>query len=78
MAFVRCSRVWLLLPAVFAALSAGCGGKEDDDELPAPMERTGPAGCYIEAERRCDCELEQTACTDVGIWVEMGCSSCAT
>ena len=67
----------------FAALAAACGGDSDDVEQAAPREeegeRAGPAGCYIEGERRCDCEIEEAACTeDVGIWVDMGCATCAS
>ncbi len=63
-----------------AALSAACGGDSDDEQPEAAEEeREGPAGCYIEGERRCDCELEEAACTeDVGIWVDTGCGTCAT
>lgn len=51
--------------------SAGAEGER-------PPEREGPEGCYIEAEHRCDCELEEAACTeDVGIWTD-GCATCAT
>jgi hypothetical protein len=80
MAFVRCLRAGLVLPLFLAALSAACGGDSDDVEQAAPEEeRAGPAGCYIEGERRCDCEIEEAACTeDVGIWVDMGCATCAT
>jgi hypothetical protein len=81
MAFIRCSRAGLLLPLFLAALSAACGGDSDDEQSDpaAEEEREGPAGCYIEGERRCDCELEQAACTeDVGIWVDTGCGTCAT
>jgi hypothetical protein len=84
MAFVRCLRAGLLLPMFFAALAAACGGDSDDVEQAAPREeeeeeRSGPAGCYIEGERRCDCEIEEAACTeDVGIWVDMGCATCAS
>lgn len=82
MAFVRCWRAGLLLSLFLAALSSACGGESDEVEQQAPQqeqEREGPAGCYIEGERRCDCELEEAACTeDVGIWVDMGCGTCAT
>jgi hypothetical protein len=65
------------LPLLIGALCAACGGDDGDEEEQVP-ERPGPPGCYIEAERRCDCELEQAACTeDVGTWVDMGCGTCA-
>jgi hypothetical protein len=75
--------VGLWLPLVFVALSTACGGDSDDevdvDEMTMSAERMGPAGCYIEAEFRCDCALDEAACTeDVGIWVDMGCGTCAT
>jgi hypothetical protein len=80
MAFVRCLRAGLLLPLILAGVSTACGGDSDDDEpAAAEVEREGPAGCYIEGERRCDCDLERDACTeDVGIWVDTGCGTCAT
>lgn len=80
MTFSRCLRAGLLLPSFLAALSAACGGDSAGEEPDAvEPEREGPAGCYIEGERRCDCELEEAACTeDVGVWVDTGCSSCAT
>jgi hypothetical protein len=82
MAFVRCWRAGLLLSLFFAALSSACGGESDEVEQQAPQQEQageGPAGCYIEAERRCDCELDEAECTeDVGIWVDMGCGTCAT
>jgi len=80
MSFVRGLRVGSLLPLSFALLSA-CGGDDDDERqvMPSEGERTGAAGCYIPTEFRCDCELDQAACTDdVGMWVEMGCGSCAS
>jgi hypothetical protein len=79
MAVVRLLRVALLLPLLLGPLCLACGGDGDDEEQePVSSERRGPAGCYIEDERRCDCELEQAACTDdVGIWVDTGCATCA-
>jgi hypothetical protein len=70
----------------FLVLSA-CG---EDDTAPPEMQmqmlqgsdmrpestREGPVGCYIEAQRRCDCEIEEADCTQEGqIWTE-GCASC--
>jgi hypothetical protein len=56
-----------------APASGGSGGSEGGRP---PTE--GPEGCYIEAERRCDCELEEDACSEDGqIWTD-GCASCAT
>jgi len=80
MARVRSLRIGLLLPLLFGALCAACGGDDDDDEQdPAEGERMGPAGCYILGEQRCDCEIEETACSEEGqMWVAKGCSSCAT
>ena len=80
MALVRVLRVALLLPLLLGPLCLACGGDDDDDdgEEQVSSERMGPAGCYIEGERRCDCEIERDACTDdVGIWVETGCATCA-
>lgn len=77
MALIRFVRVGLVLPLFLGALCAACGGDDDEDEQ-VMSGRSGPEGCYIEADRRCDCEIEQAACTeDVGIWVEMGCGTCA-
>ena len=87
MAVVRSLRVHLLVPLLFGALCTACGGDADADadesageqQDPGGSERTGPAGCYLEAERRCDCEIEEAACGDEGqTWVDMGCASCAT
>jgi hypothetical protein len=80
MALVRCSRLGLLLPLLVGALCAGCGGDDDvEDDGGGPPGGEGPAGCYIGPEMRCDCEIEQTSCTEEGqTWVEDGCTSCAT
>jgi hypothetical protein len=40
--------------------------------------RQGPEGCYIEAQRRCDCAIEQANCTQAGQLWTMGCMSCQT
>jgi hypothetical protein len=57
-----------------ASPASGAGGTEGE----RPPEREGPAGCYIEAEHRCDCELEEAECTEDGqIWTD-GCATCAT
>jgi hypothetical protein len=46
-------------------------------EQAQPGTRTGPEGCYIQAEMRCDCDLDEAGCTeDVGVWTP-GCSSCS-
>jgi hypothetical protein len=52
--------------------SGGTGGEE------RPPPREGPVGCYIEADRMCDCEIEEADCSedDGQIWTE-GCASCA-
>lgn len=79
MPFIRSLRA-ALWPLLVGAFCAACGG-EDDDVVEVHQqqqpERMGPAGCYLEAERRCDCELDEAACGDVGTWVAMGCASCA-
>jgi hypothetical protein len=52
--------------------ASGSGGSESGRP---PTE--GPEGCYIEADRRCDCDLEEDACMGEGqIWTD-GCASCA-
>lgn len=79
MTLVRRLRVGLALPLLLSALCAACGGdtEEAEGQDPAEGERQGPAGCYIGAERRCDCDLEESECTAEGSsWVMMGCTSC--
>ncbi len=89
-------RLKLLRPLTLAlSLSAthGCGGDEEttfesDDAQPRPAGgdeggnpmREGPAGCYIGAEMRCDCSIEEADCSDDqgGTWVAEGCASCAS
>jgi len=72
-------RLTLLLPLL--ALCTACGGDDEtetvtEDETEASSEREGPEGCYIIANMRCDCELDEASCTpDVGQWTP-GCSSC--
>lgn len=66
-------RLTLILPVLCLGLCAACG--EVDEEDPS-TEREGPEGCYIIANMRCDCELDEASCTpDVGQWTP-GCSSC--
>lgn len=78
MAFVRCLRLGLFLPLLIGSLCGACGGDDDEDDGGEQPEVEGPVGCYIEAERRCDCALEEAACTEDGqIWTD-GCASCAT
>ena len=77
---------WLLLGfLVPLAAASACGGDDEEEQVEQeveqqmPSERMGPAGCYIPAEFRCDCELTEAACTeDVGMWVDMGCGTCAS
>lgn len=77
MTLVRRLRAGLALPLLLSALCAACGGDTEEAEDPAEGEREGPAGCYIGAEQRCDCDLEESECTEgVGTWVPMGCASC--
>lgn len=80
MVLARLLRAGMLLPLLVGALCAGCGGDSDDGEgdgNEAPV-REGPAGCYVGAEMRCDCEIEEASCTEDGqTWVEDGCASCA-
>lgn len=53
--------------------TGGSGGTGGDERPPTE----GPEGCYIEAERRCDCDLEEADCSEDGqIWTD-GCASCA-
>jgi len=76
MALVRCLRLGLFLPLLVGSLCVACGGDDDEGEQP---ESDGPAGCYIGPEMRCDCEIQETSCTEEGqTWVEEGCASCAT
>ncbi|HTV17575.1 MAG TPA: hypothetical protein VMG12_02865 [Polyangiaceae bacterium] len=81
MTLVRSLRAGLLMPLLFGALCAACGGDDDEDEArdPAGGERMGPAGCYIIAEMRCDCAIEEAECSEEGVqtWVDMGCATCA-
>lgn len=67
---LRCLRLGFTLPLLCLAFGSGCGD-EDDAEQPA-----APEGCYIEANRLCDCDIAEAACTeDVGTWTD-GCDSC--
>jgi hypothetical protein len=79
-----------LFALLFASCSDGtqCQGSLCDEEPPANggsggtagdqrPQTEGPEGCYIEAERRCDCEVEEDDCSEDGqIWTD-GCASCA-
>jgi hypothetical protein len=86
MPLVRFSSSGLTLAFICAALcaGAGCGGDSEDDAGDGAgggqgqsQMREGPEGCYIEANRMCDCDLGEAACTEaVGIWTA-GCESCA-
>lgn len=52
---------------------------ETQQEMPAqrPPAREGPDGCYIPSRQKCDCAIQEDACTpDVGVWTQ-GCASCA-
>jgi hypothetical protein len=84
----------LVLPFLFAVLCAACSddatcegslcgeqpanGGSGGSEGERPPPREGPEGCYIQANNRCDCEIEEAACTEEGqIWTD-GCASCAS
>ena len=69
-------RFTLILP-LFAILGL-CTACSDEDETQTDTstEREGPEGCYILANMRCDCELDEASCTpDIGQWTP-GCTSC--
>ena len=79
------SKILALCLAGLVAPCFACGSDEatiedDTEEMGGgnPM-REGPAGCYIGAEMRCDCEVEEGDCGDDngGTWVPDGCASCA-
>jgi len=79
MSLARLVRLGSILPWLVAALCAACGSDVDNAaEGGTRPEREGPAGCYIGAERLCDCDIEEAACVEEGqTWVEEGCASCA-
>jgi hypothetical protein len=67
---LRWMRLGFTVSLLTLAFGTGCG-EEDESDDGAP-----PEGCYIEANRLCDCDLDEAACTeDVGIWTD-GCDSC--
>ena len=53
---LRWMRRGFTLPLLYLAFGLGCGD-EDDAAEPAI-----PEGCYIEANRLCDCDIEEAAC----------------
>lgn len=62
-------------------MEPGSNDEQEDvqrDVLPSRPGREGPAGCYIPAEFRCDCELSEAECSDetTMVWAS-GCMSCA-
>jgi hypothetical protein len=66
----RWMRLGFYLSLLCLTFGTACGD-DNEDEAQAP-----PEGCYIEANRLCDCDLDESACTeDVGIWTD-GCDSC--
>lgn len=79
-------RMSILSLGLALTVLGACGGDDetitDTQELEGgggggTMMREGPEGCYLVAEMRCDCELEEADCTDedIHVWTE-GCSSC--
>ena len=89
MMLIRALRHATALALLGGGLLVACG--EDDEtttetddmetttevEQAQPGTRMGPEGCYIQAEMRCDCDLDEASCTeDVGVWTP-GCSSCS-
>lgn len=86
-ALVAGRSVLLLALAVACAVSA-CGDEatvrevemvqqENQPEGERPPPREGPDGCYLPAQRSCDCAIAEADCTeDVGVWTT-GCASCA-
>jgi hypothetical protein len=69
----RILRLTRIVPLLAVALGTACGDEAEDDPS---AEREGPEGCYIVANMRCDCELDEASCTpDIGQWTP-GCSSC--